>query len=183
MSYADTIQSMILILVFLLFWLIQRCYMANNIYIKITGKNQEVISSGCSTYDSIGNKYQLNHADEILVVSLSFDISRSQNLSHHPVSITKYIDKSTPLLMVAITNNEIINCDISYFRTSSNGSQEKYMEIKLTNASIINYSQVNANTITENETLPSETILLSYESITCNHLIAGTSGYSIANNF
>ncbi|MDH0353872.1 MULTISPECIES: Hcp family type VI secretion system effector [Morganella] len=156
--------------------------MANNIYLKVHGKNQGSISSGCSTYDSIGNKYQTNHRDEILVISLSFDISRSQNLSHHPISITKYIDKSTPLLMVAITNNEMIDCSISYFRTSSEGSQEKYMEIKLTNASIINYSQVNAHSITENEVLPSEIILLSYESITCNHLIAGTSGYSIASN-
>jgi len=156
--------------------------MASNIYLTITGEKQGLISASCSTYDSIGNKYQQNHKDEILVISSSFDISRSQNLSHYPFTITKYIDKSTPLLITAITNNEIIECDLVFYRTSKNGAQEKYMTIKLTKASIINYSQINANTITENETLPSEIITIRYDSITCNHISAGTSGYSISSN-
>jgi len=51
----------------------------------------------------------------------------------------------------------------------------------LTNASIVNYSQIHANTLTQSDALPSEVITLRYESITCNHLMAGTSGYSISN--
>lgn len=37
--------------------------MANNIYLTITGKKQGLISAGCSTFDSIGNKYQAAHQD------------------------------------------------------------------------------------------------------------------------
>ncbi len=32
--------------------------MSNLIYATIKGKNQGLISAGCSTFDSIGNKYQ-----------------------------------------------------------------------------------------------------------------------------
>ena len=155
--------------------------MANNIYLRISGKSQGNISAGCSSYDSIGNKYQSAHTDEILVVSVSFDISRMQNLSHAPISITKHVDKSTPLLLTAITNNDVLSCEIDYYRTSNSGTQEKYMTIMLTNASIVNYSQIHANTLTQSDALPSEVITLRYESITCNHIMAGTSGYSISN--
>ncbi len=116
-----------------------------------------------------------------MVIASTFDISRRQNLSHAPISITKHVDKSTPLLITAITNNETLKCEIDYYRTSSTGSQEKYMTVVLTNASIVNYSQIHANTLTQSSSLPSEVITIQYESITCNHIMAGTSGYSISN--
>lgn len=156
--------------------------MANNIYLRLNSKSQGNISAGCSSYDSLGNKYQSAHKDEILAIAVSFDISRMQNLSHAPISITKHVDKSTPLLLTAITNNDVFSCEIDYYRTSNAGTQEKYMTIMLTNASIINYSQIHANTLTQSDSLPSEVITMRYESITCNHIMAGTSGYSISNN-
>lgn len=82
--------------------------MSNNIYLSINGNVQGNISAGCSSYDSLGNKYQSSHLNEILVIASKFDISRRQNLSHAPLSITKHVDKSTPLLITAITNNEIL---------------------------------------------------------------------------
>lgn len=91
------------------------------------------------------------------------------------------MDKATPLLLTAITHNDVLSCEIDYYRTSNAGTQEKYMTIMLTNASIINYSQIHANTLTQSDTLPSEVITMRYESITCNHIMAGTSGYSISN--
>ncbi|WP_413483548.1 Hcp family type VI secretion system effector [Morganella psychrotolerans] len=154
--------------------------MANNIYMTIKGKSQGGISDGCSSYKSLGNKYQASHTNEILVMAVSFDISRAQNLTHGPVSITKYVDKSTPLLLTAVTNNEIMDCELDYYRTSDAGAQEKYMTILLRKVSIINFSQTHANSLTQNDALPSETLTLRYESITCNHIMASTSGYSIA---
>ncbi len=41
--------------------------MADIIYLTLNGNNQGLISAGCSSYDSIGNRYQNNHSDEILV--------------------------------------------------------------------------------------------------------------------
>ena len=40
--------------------------MANIIYATVTGEKQGMISAGCGTSASIGNKYQINHTDEIL---------------------------------------------------------------------------------------------------------------------
>ncbi|EPG6282739.1 type VI secretion system tube protein TssD, partial [Citrobacter freundii] len=45
--------------------------MGNLIYLKITGEQQENISSGCGTYASVGNRWQENHPDEIFAFSLS----------------------------------------------------------------------------------------------------------------
>ncbi|PHM27976.1 Major exported protein (fragment) [Xenorhabdus innexi] len=50
--------------------------MANIIYMTINGKNQGLILAGCSTHDSIGNKYQEAYKDKILVYAVDHDISR-----------------------------------------------------------------------------------------------------------
>ncbi|EOG1983279.1 hypothetical protein ACTXA3_11110 [Proteus mirabilis] len=34
------------------------------------------------------------------------------------------MDKATPLLLTTVTNNEITDCEIDYYRTSDIGSQE-----------------------------------------------------------
>ncbi len=70
--------------------------MANLIYLTLKGKKQDLISSGCYSLDSIGNKCQKDHANEILIYGLSHSITREQNYSHHPVIIQKPIDKSSP---------------------------------------------------------------------------------------
>ena len=62
--------------------------MANIIYMTLTGEQQGLISKGCSTYDSIGNKYQKGHEDEILVLAIRHSISRAQNSHHHPFDIS-----------------------------------------------------------------------------------------------
>ena len=42
--------------------------MANHGYMTITGKAQGLISAGCSTQNSIGNKCQDGHTDEIMML-------------------------------------------------------------------------------------------------------------------
>lgn len=49
--------------------------MAEIIYLTLKGSKQGLISAGCSSYDSIGNKYQENHLDEILVYSTTYDLA------------------------------------------------------------------------------------------------------------
>ncbi|RAX09417.1 hypothetical protein CKY10_11850 [Photorhabdus sp. HUG-39] len=56
----------------------------------------------------MGYKYQTGHENEIYVYSFDHDISREQNVNHTPISITKPIDKSSPLLGIAISENESI---------------------------------------------------------------------------
>ena len=156
--------------------------MANSIYLKIIGKSQGDISKGCSSLGSIGNKYQHGHEDQIFVYSFDYDLTRAQNLNHSPVVISKPIDKSSPLLGVAITNNELLECELEFYRTSSNGNQEKFYTIKLTKASITNISAHYPNSLTHADAQPYEDITIRYESISWNHICAGTSGYSISKN-
>lgn len=153
--------------------------MANIIYMTLTGNKQGLISKGCSSYDSIGNKYQKDHEDEILVLAVRHSISRAQNSHHHPLEIIKPIDKSSPLLGVAISNNELLDCNIDFFRTSQNGAQEKYYSISLQKATIKNITYDYPNSVSHNDRQPEEIILLDYRDITWRHLMASTSGYSI----
>ncbi|MCC8420778.1 Hcp family type VI secretion system effector [Photorhabdus thracensis] len=153
--------------------------MADMIYMTIKGKKQGLISAGCSSVDSIGNKYQANHFDQILVYSLSHAITRAQNVDHQPIVIQKPIDKSSPLLGVAISDNESLECSIDFYRTNSNGAQERYYNIKITGATITEISVLHPHSLNHNELPPQESISLKYTNITWNHLIAGTGGYSI----
>ncbi|MGJ0576946.1 type VI secretion system tube protein TssD [Xenorhabdus bovienii] len=43
--------------------------MSYMIYLTLNGKKQGLISAGCSTLDSIGNRYQKGHEDQIQVLS------------------------------------------------------------------------------------------------------------------
>lgn len=153
--------------------------MSNCTYLSLTGKTQGLISAGCSTYSSIGNRFQAGHGDQILVYSSQHDITREMNVNHHPIRITKPIDKSTPLLLVAISNNEIIQCVLDYYRTSQYGTQEKYLTIKLTDATLESISSTCPSTLPGGDAQPYETLSLRYETIDVTHHIAGTSGYSL----
>ena len=59
--------------------------MSNIIYLSIKGKTQGLISEGCGSYASIGNKYQINHVDEIFVLQFDHSLSRKYNVVHHPI--------------------------------------------------------------------------------------------------
>lgn len=148
-------------------------------YLTLKGKKQGLISANCSTIDSIGNRYQAGHKDQIQVLSLNYTISRMQNSVHHPVLFIKPIDKSSPLLGVAISNNEVLDADFGFFRINQFGKLEKYFEIKLRNATIVDFTQSSPDSSNELSIVSHEKILLRYESITWNHICAGTSGYSI----
>ncbi|MDC9581742.1 Hcp family type VI secretion system effector [Xenorhabdus sp. PR6a] len=153
--------------------------MANIIYLTIKGKKQGLISAGCSSEDSIGNLHQRGHEDQIYIYELSHALSREQNVNHFPITIKKPLDKSTPLLGVAISNNEELECIFDVYRTESNGGIALYFTIKITNATINNIDIICPNSLTHNDVQPQEIISLKYKSITWQHHIAGTSGYSI----
>ena len=153
--------------------------MSEMIYLTLKGNKQGLISAGCSSYDSIGNKYQDSHRDQILVYSTTYDLAKKQNVSHAPFIMIKADDKSSPLLISAISNNEILDCLFEYHRVDKSGVMIAYKKILLTKASIIRITNESPNSLTENEMQPFEKVSLLYESITCTHNTANTSGYSI----
>lgn len=156
--------------------------MANIIYLKLEGKQQGLISRGCCTSDSIGNKYQSGKEDYIFITEFDCAVTRDQNLSHHPIDFVKLIDKSSPLILVAIANNERLTLTFDFFRISQHGGPEKYYTIKLNEASIVNYATRSPNNILRNDIQLEEYISVKYRDITTSHIMAGTSGYSITDD-
>ncbi|EKQ3673708.1 type VI secretion system tube protein Hcp, partial [Salmonella enterica subsp. enterica serovar Livingstone] len=110
--------------------------MANLVYLTLNGQLQGLISAGCSSLASIGNKAQLAHLDQIMVTELNHGLSRAQNVNHQELVIQKPVDKSSPLLSKAINENECLTCDFEFYRTNRFGINELYYRVKLINARI-----------------------------------------------
>ncbi len=147
-------------------------------YLSLTGKKQGLISAGCSTPVSIGNRYQVGHEDQIQILSLNHTITREQNSDHHPIQFIKPIDKSSPLLGVAISENELLEGVFTCYRTSPSGYLELFYEIKVFKCMLVELSATYPHSINDNNNMPYEKALLKYESIVWSHKMAGTSGYS-----
>ncbi|OAT23699.1 Hcp family secreted protein [Buttiauxella gaviniae ATCC 51604] len=153
--------------------------MANNIYVKITGLSQGDISAGCGTYDSLGNKYQANHRDQILVLQLDHLITREQKVNHHAINFFKPIDKSSPLLAMALDSDERLELIFDMYRTSRFGTQELFYTVEARRATLSKISIVYPHSIDHSDRQPEEMISVLYRDITWKHHSAGTSGYSI----
>ncbi|MFP2424309.1 type VI secretion system tube protein TssD [Pseudescherichia vulneris] len=144
--------------------------MSHTVYLRMKGERQGEISSGCGTYSSIGNRFQHQHTDEILVYQFSNSSANTSNgVNHHGLRFTKPIDKSTPLLTTAINENERLQLSFDFYRTNRYGRQEKYYQIELRGASIQGITSTFVPDI-----LDSESIAVTYEYIRCKHLIANT---------
>ncbi|ARA76963.1 Hcp family type VI secretion system effector [Pectobacterium brasiliense] len=153
--------------------------MSHIVYLTLEGEKQGLISSGCSTLDSIGNRYQHGHEDQIQVLSLNHTITREDNVAHHPVQLTKPIDKSSPLLGVSVSTNESLTATFYFYRTNQAGQLENFYELKLTGARVVAVSSTYPHSINNTELIPFEDVMLRYNTISWSHKVAGTSGYSI----
>ncbi|UYW73774.1 Hcp family type VI secretion system effector [Pseudocitrobacter faecalis] len=153
--------------------------MANPVYLTLNGDLQGLISAGCSSLASIGNKAQIAHMDQIMVLGLSHGLTRAQNVNHQALIIQKPVDKSSPLLSKAISENECLTCDFEYYRTNRFGINELYYKVKLINARIASIKHMVPHTVNNSQGQPEEAISFTYESITQEHCVAGTSVYSL----
>ncbi|EIF8196713.1 Hcp family type VI secretion system effector [Vibrio vulnificus] len=154
--------------------------MAHNAYLTISGEKQGLISNGCNTPDSLGGKYQKPHINEITVIATEHTMMKIQgqhSKSHNPITITKFIDKSTPLLATAFARQEHLECTLNFYRTNGNGYNEKFYTVELKKALItaINFSQ--PHTLLSHDEEMTEQISISYRDIIWKHNIAGTEGY------
>lgn len=153
--------------------------MSDLIYLTLKGRKQGLISAGCSSIDSIGNKGQLDRTDQIFIYNLNHSLTWDQYARHHPITFKKPVDKSSPLLGIAMSENEILDGIFDIYRASQFGIQELYYTIKVIEATIIDLAVYHPHSITHAGAQPQETISLRYKSITWTHHIAGTSAYSI----
>jgi type VI secretion system secreted protein Hcp len=122
--------------------------MALNAYLKITGQKQGAIN---------GSVTQKGHENSILIHAFSNEIDSPRDPAsglptgkrmHKPCFLLKEVDKSSPLLWNALTNNEnLTSCQIQFWTPANAaagtgvGVEKQVYTVTLTNASIASMVQ------------------------------------------
>ena len=116
--------------------------MALNAYLKLKGQIQGNIR---------GSVTQAGREDSIMVIGFSHEVVSPRDAAsgmatgkrqHQPLIITKEIDKSSPLLMNALVNNEnITEFALRFWQPSRVGKEFQFFTIQLINATISDIRQ------------------------------------------
>jgi len=111
--------------------------MALNAYLKLKGQKQGDIK---------GSVTQKGREDSIMVIAVNHQVVSPRDAAsglptgkrqHKPFTITKEVDKSSPLLYSALVNNEnITQWKLQFWQPSAAGKEQQHYTIELTNASI-----------------------------------------------
>ena len=150
--------------------------MAHPSYLTIQGRQQGLLSAGCSGFESLGRQCQPGREDEILVHSVSHKMSNTQKRTHEPLTLCKGIDKSSPLLNMALNSGETLQCVLKLYRFNATGTPEHYYSIELTDAKVIGIELVVPDGKFYGDATPFECVSFQYRAIKWQHHIAGTSG-------
>ena len=111
--------------------------MALNAYLTLKGE---------STGEIKGSVTQAGREDSIMVIGVDHEVESPRDAAsglptgkrrHKPITITKEIDKSTPLFYTLLVNNEnITEWKLQFWTPSPSGKEIQHYTISLTNASI-----------------------------------------------
>jgi type VI secretion system secreted protein Hcp len=111
--------------------------MALNAYMKLTGATQGEIK---------GSVTQSGREDSIMVIGFNHEVVSPRDAAsglptgkrqHKPLVITKEIDKSSPLLMNVLTNNEnLSDWELRFWQPSATGQEVQHYTIELKNGNI-----------------------------------------------
>lgn len=144
--------------------------MSDIVYLIVSGRQQGTISEGCGSVASVANRWQIGHEDEIFTFSLTNSMTSTEKGSQlHRLRFCKLIDKSTPLFINAINNNEQLYMEFYFYQINRFGRWEKHYYIQLRGAFISDIQ----HQFSDNN-LDTETITVNYEYILCKHLVANT---------
>lgn len=159
---------------------------AQQIFMKVEGVSQGVISDGASLEDSIGDKFLEGHDEEMIVLSAEHTIVIPRDAQsgqpsgarlHQPVKVTCYLDKASPLMQQALVTGESLEVEISFYRTNSEeptDPDEHYYTILLEGATVtMSRMWVPASDPEKRQLVEYQ---LSYSTITWTHEISGTEG-------
>ncbi len=162
--------------------------MAQPAYLTVTGATQGDISAGGMSADSVGTLSTAAQEDTIQIQELDLDVVIPTDpqsgqptgvRSHKGMRVVKYIDKTSPLLMQAIsTGEQLAEVKVLFYRTASSGQQEHYYTIALGEATLVKFRPYIPNALDpENENFAHmEELLFQYKSIETTHEVGGTSG-------
>nr|WED69279.1 Hcp family type VI secretion system effector [Pectobacterium colocasium] len=153
--------------------------MANYAYMTIEGKSQGLISEGCSTLESIGNRYQAGHTDEIMILAFNHMMSNDGHAVHNPITLVKPIDKSTPLLAMALNEQEKVKVLLTFTARRNMPSKRSFSPFRFNDGLVSDINLVMPNIIDDGAGLILEHISIRYKDVTWTHHKAGTSGYAL----
>lgn len=161
--------------------------MANPAYLTVEGDRQGLITAGNFTGNSVGNMYQEGHEDEALIEAFEHKIIIPRDLHtgqptgqrvHHPLKVTKVMDKSSPLLMGALTTGERLSkVTLKFYRNSTSANIEHYFTIELEDALIVDIQQYmyNCQDPAMAHFSHLEDVYFTYRKIVKTHEVASTS--------
>ncbi|HMB89418.1 MAG TPA: Hcp family type VI secretion system effector, partial [Rhodothermales bacterium] len=111
--------------------------MALNAYMRLTGETQGEIK---------GSVTQAGREDSIQVIGFNHEVMSPRDAAsglptgkrqHKPVTITKELDKSTPLLYNVLVNNEnITDWELRFWQPSPRGAEVQHYTVQLVNANV-----------------------------------------------
>ncbi len=111
--------------------------MALNAYLTYTAETQGKVDGSCT---------QAGREDMMEIIGFSHEIVCPRDVAnglptgkrhHKPVCVTKAIDKSTPIALNILTNNEnITEWRLDFYKPSRAGKEVQYYSIELVNASV-----------------------------------------------
>lgn len=150
--------------------------MSDLIYMRVEGRSQNLLSQNASSFASIGNKYQIGHEDECYIYHVNSSAYRdlATNIGH--MSLTKLIDRATPLLSLALSNEEELNIEMSFYRHTGTQSYELYFKTIFKKAYITQQNIAMGNDSAQSDI---ETLMVRYGDVTHKHVTANTHGYIV----
>lgn len=159
--------------------------MASPLYMTIVGETQKDITSNASSKDSLGEAFEEERLNEVMVIGYEHEIASprdrvtgcsSGTCIHGHVKITKVMDKASPQLMQALTDGEpLTTVTIRWYRTFE-GKPQHYLTTTLEDARV-----VKKHDYMHNRQDPSlvhfthlEDVYFSYSKIIETHEVVGT---------
>ena len=161
--------------------------MPTEIYMSINDPEGCLTEEACSK-ESIGSFFKADHDEESLVLAYDHKVSVPTNTltgqvtgtrKHEHLTITKFIDKSSPLIFNELTSPSELEVVLRFFRTpdeTSAGEPVEYCNITLQRAKIVSINTISPNILNvENDGLmPYEEVTFTYGLIQTDHVVCGT---------
>ena len=125
--------------------------MAEHIHLTLNMQKQGAVK-GDSTQESLGRKDTIEviyYEQEVITAREANTNTLTGRRQHGPVVIRKLIDKASPLLLQALTTNEIVkDATFKFFRPNpaGDGTTEQYYTVKITNGAVASVKQVSPDT-------------------------------------
>ncbi|MBW2093717.1 MAG: type VI secretion system tube protein Hcp [Deltaproteobacteria bacterium] len=124
--------------------------MAMTVHLFLKANGQDI--QGDSTIESLDRADSiecLSYTDAVRTAREASSGMASGERTYEPIRITKRVDKSSPLLFKALTNNEVIEATFRFYRPNpaGDGTTQHFYTIEITEARIASYNRISPDVI------------------------------------